>query len=130
MSEKLMSRGDVLAVLRDVQFRPSCVDMGWEWVVEAVYYLDEEVPRGWLVATTFMRPDTETGVVGKGTGRQWFVERGASASGLVKTAFAAAKMILEHELMEAFTYKGERIFDPHHTVLDLSLACLSKKARE
>ncbi|HVI41833.1 MAG TPA: hypothetical protein VM577_14365, partial [Anaerovoracaceae bacterium] len=46
---------------------------------------------------------------------------GAYESGVVKTGWVLAEMIVHHELMEAFHYKGSRIFDPHNTTEELSV---------
>ncbi len=121
-----MTLDEVRAILADVKFAPSCVDMCWEWEVKEIrdydQWEDQFHPGGFLVRTTFQRPDRDTGVVSKGYGRWWHVPSDVTESGVVKTAFAAAKMILEHELMESFHYNGFRIFDPHHTVDELALA--------
>ncbi len=118
----IKTRADVLDVLSGVTFAPSCVDMAWEWqVVDAIGAMIPPL-AGWLVRCSFQRPDRTTGKVERGFGRWWFVREGESESGLVKTAFSAAKMNIEHELMEAFRYRGVRIFDPHHTVDQLGLA--------
>jgi len=37
------------------------------------------------------------------------------------------KMILEHEIMEAFLYRRKRVFDPHNTVGELSLLQVGKR---
>lgn len=94
---------------------------GYEDVLFVPYRAPLEPPLvadqvGWLVSTTFQRPDTNTGVVARGEGRQWFIAKGTTESGVVKTAWLAAKQIVEHELMEAFRYMGDRIFDPHKTI--------------
>lgn len=123
MSDRsIASMTDLMNVLSRITFAPSCVDMGWKWAAE---FVDGEGREGWLISTTFQRPDTNTGIIGRGIGRQWFVAKGTTVSGVVKTAFAAAKMILEHELMEAFFYDGARIFDPHNDVE--SLASIARK---
>jgi hypothetical protein len=124
--QKIIYIGEVRAVLERVSFAPSCVDMGWQWEVESMNARDRA--DGWLVRTTFRRPDRDTGKVETGYGRWWHVPAGVTESGVVKTAFAAAKMILEHELMESFRFDGVRIFDPHHTVSDLRTA--AEHARE
>ena len=102
-------------VLDGITFAPSCLDMGWAWEIETL------PGRGWLINTTFRRPDTHTGEIGTGTGRKEFVAIGASESAVVKTAWLLAELVVRHELMEAFLYKGVRIFDPHRTVEELSL---------
>lgn len=106
-------------ILNDISFAPSCVDMSWIWEVK-------KVDGGYLIRTTFRRPDRETGTISTGYGRWWFTPDGTTLSGIVKTAFAAAKLILEHEIMESFKWQGKRVFDPHNSVIDL--AALSNKS--
>lgn len=116
----------ISTILSRIKFAPSCVDMGWKWEVATVRDdsgLELERGGGFLIRTTFQRPDRDTGEIDRGFGRWWHVPDSVSESGVVKTAFAAAKMILEHELMESFRYRGQRLFDPHHEVEDLSVAC-------
>lgn len=135
-----MNKSEIERVLReDIHFNASCVDMGWEWEVMEVHSVqgvhrgacgDDYYPEGFLIRTTFQRPDTNTHELGKGFGRWWHVPEDISYSGLVKTAYKACALILEHELMEAFHVKGNRIFDPHHDVQDLYAACVSKRTRE
>jgi hypothetical protein len=98
--------------------------MGWEWEIEEL-----PMDKGWLVNTTFKRPDTDTGIMGTGRGRQEFIAKGATESGVVKTAWLLAELIVRHELMEAFRYRGVRIFDPHHTVEELSMPHRAREAR-
>lgn len=112
---------ELQAVLSKITFGPSCINMGWQWEVQPMH--TPTIPAhamGWLINTTFRRPERETGAVGIGRGRQWWIDRGATESSIVKTCFSAAKMIIEHELMEAFHYDGARIFDPHNTVAELA----------
>ena len=47
--------------------------------------------------------------------------------GLADRNIARRELIVRHELMEAFLYKGIRIFDPHRTVEELSLPELMEK---
>jgi len=108
------------AVLDQISFSPSCVNMGWQWQIEELR-LHSGVLRGWLVNTTFRRPDTHTGEIGVGTGRKELIAFGASESAVVKTCWLLAELIVRHELMEAFLYQGVRIFNPHHSVAELSM---------
>lgn len=118
-----MHAEDIRALLKKITFAPSCVDMGWDWEVEWVEGSSVSAPHmGFLIRTTFRRPDRDSGVIATGYGRWWHVPPDVTPSGVVKTAFAAAKMILEHELMESFRFEGERLFDPHHTIDDLYAA--------
>src|SRR4051812_14060619 len=110
---------ELRAALQRVSFAPSCVNMGWAWEAEELPRPDGSL-KGWLVNTTFQRPDTDSGAVGTGRGRQEFVAVGTSVSGVVKTAWLLAELIVRHELMEAFLFDGNRVFDPHKTVEELS----------
>lgn len=118
--EPIRSMSALQGVLDNITFAPSCLDMGWKWTIEPNYPLNDGV-RGWFVSTTFRRPDTRTGEIGTGTGRREFVPYGATESSVVKTAWLLAELIVRHELMEAFLYRGVRIFDPHRTVEELSM---------
>jgi hypothetical protein len=125
MEQRVETEAALRAILDEITFAPSCVDMGWDWEIEELRLGDgggaRQLTRGWLVNTTFRRPDTHTGEIGIGRGRQELVAFGASESAVVKTAWLLAELIVRHELMEAFLYKGVRIFNPHHTVEELSL---------
>lgn len=121
MNESGIENQDQLrAVLDQISFAPSCVNMGWQWQIEELRLQSGEL-RGWLVNTTFRRPDTHTGEIGIGAGRKELIAFGASESAVVKTCWLLAELIVRHELMEAFLYRGVRIFDPHHSVAELSM---------
>lgn len=118
--QRIETQETLRTVLDQITFAPSCVNMGWAWEIEELRLTDGSL-RGWLVNTTFRRPDTNTGEIGIGSGRQELIAKGASESGVVKTAWLLAELIVRHELMEAFLYQGVRIFNPHNTVEELSL---------
>lgn len=125
MEAGITTEEELKAALADISFAPSCVDMGWQWETEPVYDFNGENSGhdpsviGWFVNTSFQRPDTSSGAVGRGRGRKEFVPVGTSVSGAVKTAWLLAELIVLHELREAFLYKGNRVFDPHKTVDEL-----------
>jgi len=132
------SEAQLRAVLDQISFAPSCVSMGWQWQIEELRLHDgtRATPiewgtfgtlRGWLVNTTFQRPDTNTGKIGTGAGRQELIGFGASESAVVKTCWLLAELIVRHELLEAFLYQGVRIFNPHHSIAELSMPA---RARE
>ena len=112
------------AAMAAVSFTRSCLDMGWKWQVRSI---PPGKPLGWLMRCSFQRPDRTTGKVGRGFGRWWYIERLTTKSAVQKTMFAAAKMIVEHELMEAFKVNGKRPFDPHRTVADLTTAFVTTR---
>jgi hypothetical protein len=126
------TRGELDVVLARVSFAPSCLALDWRWETKTMYALPEidgsTTVVGWLVRTTFLRPDTATGEIGRGFGRWEFIAVGTSESGVVKTAWLLCELIVRHELMEAFLVDGIRIFDPHHTVADLSLPHRAREA--
>lgn len=121
---------DVVAVLKQITFKKSCVNFDWTPHVEQVYKRDKpHYPghdpdydiAGWLVNTTFSRPDINTGNVGKGPSRQMFVPYGISETGLFFSYWIAVEKTTIHELMEAIQYKGVSVINPHHTLEELSL---------
>jgi hypothetical protein len=139
MSEKvIVGIWDLKEVLDNVKFRVSCVNLDWKWDIKSLYEPDEDRAGqqgpfkhlGWAVRTSFTRPDTNTGVVARGFGRWEIVERGATESAAAKTCWVLAEMIVKHELMEAFEYKGVKVFNPHHTMEELSLPHQHKQLQE
>ena len=54
---------------------------------------------------------------------------GTTESGVVETCWLLAELIVLHELMEAFEVRGVKIFDPHHTVEELSMPHEARKRR-
>lgn len=51
--------------------------------------------------------------------RKWPLSQHMIPSEIVQTAFLALLTAQEHEIREAFTYRGESIFGPHYDVEDL-----------
>jgi hypothetical protein len=92
-----------------------------EWVVERVIRREgDNAHKGWLIAATFMRPDSVTGKMERGTGRQEFLPIKCPESRIVKTAWLCLELLIRHELMEAFTFQGVRILDPHKDLNELA----------
>lgn len=129
--KKVFTTEQLQVILANIHFAPSCVDFDWKWQFEGVLGVKHSAtkdqkdlhpyePVGWLVNTTFRRPDTNTGKVSTGIGRKEFIPYGTTESGVVKTCFLLCKLIVEHEIMESFCYNGQRPFDPHNSVLDLN----------
>lgn len=104
-------------VLKNITFAPSNLDMGWKWEVEEMV---SKKRAGFLIRTTFKRPDTRTGKVGWGYGRWMFVDKDTDERGIVMTAWICAELIVKHELMEAYLYKNARILDPHKSLEELA----------
>lgn len=100
---------EVQAALDLVSIR-GCMDLGWRWVVKPV-------DSGFRIGALFSAPDRDTLVSATQFGRDYYLPFGATVGAVVKTAFLAAKVALEHELLEAFHVGGVRPFDPHAPVV-------------
>lgn len=116
---------DLVAALARISFINTVLDFKWQFEHEAVEvstlkYGSGFYKQGWLVWVSFERPDTITGQLGRGRGRDEIVWRGATLSAAIKTAWVCFEMILKHEAMEGFRFDGQRIFNPHNSVLDLA----------
>jgi hypothetical protein len=60
-----MNKEIIEEILLKISMAPSCLDMGWCWrVTELGEY-------GNTFALSFQRPDTITGEIGTGYGREW-----------------------------------------------------------
>ncbi len=108
-----MTIDEIKRSLGNISFAPSNLDMGWKWEVK-------EISEGFLIRTTFQRPDTHSGLVGTGYGRWMFIEKDADERCIIMTAWICAELIVKHELMEAFMFGHARILDPHKTLEDLA----------
>ena len=114
-----MTLKQVKSVLSKVTFVKSCIDFGWKWEVKESYEKDSVV-NGFFIRTTFRRPDINTGEIGEGFGRWMFFPKNCSEDCVVKTAWVCCELIVKHELLESFLYEGNKIFDPHKSLEELS----------
>lgn len=110
---KVKTLEEVRTILSHITFAPSCVNLGWEWEVK-------ESDVGFLIRSSFQRPDMQTGVVGTGYGRWMPVDKDAPIAGIVKTILLCVELILRHEFYEAFLYKGVQILNPHKSLSELA----------
>lgn len=106
-------------ILDQIKLSQSVLDFNWRFKYEDSYDFNSNV-QGWFVWVEFERPDINTGEIGKGTSRKEFVPKGTWTSGVVKTCWLLLELTIRHELMEAFTFQGARIFHPHNSVFDLA----------
>lgn len=104
---------EIKKIVKNITFAPSNLDMGWRWEVK-------KIGDGFKIRTTFKRPDTKTGKIGWGYGRWMLIDKNTDDRGVVMTAWVCAKLIVDHELMEAFLYKNIRILDPHKSLDELA----------
>lgn len=54
-----------------------------------------------------------TGEESEWHGRKWYLSEFMTDDEVIKTAFAACKSAVEHEIMEGFTVDGVVLFNPH-----------------
>ena len=99
-----MTRDELCSILKAVHAGRLVEISDWEVI---------DMPGGWLVTCTFYRPDRDTLEPSIGQGRAWRVGEEFSTAQVVRTAFSAVKMLVDHELLEFFKVGGERVFDPH-----------------
>lgn len=72
--------------------------------------------EGYFLQATFKDIDHDTNELSLIKGRKWYISSFAIEDEIVKTAWVAVKMAMEHEMMEQFQYKGKAPFHPHHEV--------------
>lgn len=126
-------------ILDKITFVKSCIDFSWGWEITEVegQSWTEDIERnksdnttgwttnydnikGFLINTTFKRPDINTGVMGIGRGRRMWIEETASEASVVMTAWVCVELIVKHETMESFLYSGAKILNPHKTLEELA----------
>lgn len=117
MEPTVNSEGELAKVLADISFVHTVLDFKWKFEYKPVRI---ESRDAWLVWVSFERPDTITGEVGRGRGRDEIVWQGATVSGVVKTCWVLVELMVRHELMEGFRWKNKRIFNPHNSVFALA----------
>ena len=113
---------ELYKLLSEVSMLNTALDFKWKFIVEKIVANDalSATIDGWFVSVQFERPDTKTGVIGIGQGRREFVAIGTTESGVVKTCWLLIELVIKHELMEAFHWRGKRIFNPHNSIYDLA----------
>ena len=116
VESKLTSK-ELKKILNDISFLKSCVDFNWDWEIAEIY---DKNNIGFLINTTFKRPDVATGILGSGNGRRMWIESTASETSVIMTAWICVELIVKHELMESFLYKGAKILNPHKTLDELA----------
>lgn len=111
------TREDLEKVVQEITFVNTALDFKWQFEVSAV---TDQPEHGWFVQVAFQRPDTHTGQIGIGRGRKEYVAYGASESSIVKTCWLLVELVVRHELMEGFNWRGKRIFNPHNSIYELA----------
>jgi hypothetical protein len=121
MEDAISDETDLRRALDRIKFVNTVLNWKWQFHFREFGAMSGDGKTGWLLWVSFERPDTLTGEIGRGRGRDEVVWRGATVSSVVKTAWVLVKMNVEHELMEGFQVDGVRIFNPHRTVEQLKM---------
>ena len=125
MPDRKISTDEALRECLDrISFQNTVVDFHWQFHFRPIVLKPtNEAPEesAWLIWAEFERPDTHSGKMGVGRGRDEIVRVGAWESGVIKTCWLLVELLVRHELMEGFRVDGLRVFDPHNSVADLQL---------
>lgn len=66
-----------------------------------------------LMYWQFDAPNVKNGIVETWTSRKYYLSPYKTDSEIIQTAFLAAKVAEEHEILESFKYNGKILFSPH-----------------
>lgn len=77
----------------------------------------------WFLQVQYYEEDVHTKNTEEQHGRKWYISPHMTESEIVQTAFKAVLTSQEHIAREWFTYKGRRIFHPHHNINNLIRLC-------
>ena len=66
-----------------------------------------------FLQVVFSSPCTKDGDIQEWHGRKWYLSEFMLTDEIVKTAYGAFKMAVEHEVMESFKVDGIILFNPH-----------------
>ena len=123
-SNEEMTLEKIVGILENLKSAPSGISMSSEndyrFEVIEVRSDGEINADGFLLRCGFIRPDTTTGEMGEGFGRWNYFPKNSSEKSVIMTAFVAIKLVVEHEMLEAFEFKGTKLFNPHKTLDELS----------
>lgn len=84
---------------------------------------DRPIFHTWFVQACLWRTDCDSGEDGWGYGSQLMVVSMMSVDEIVRKFFVAARDYAEHEVREAFEYRGRKILGPHIGVHSLWEVC-------
>lgn len=78
--------------------------------------VDDLLTDCWLQIVAKEAVDHVTGDRVSWRGRKWRLSLHMTETEIVNTALLAYQNAMQHELLESFTYRGRRIYDPHRSV--------------
>jgi len=81
--------------------------------------IDEDFEPRVYIQAIYESPCQKTGEVSEWKGRKHYLSDYMTDDEVVKTAYVAVKMAVEHEVMEGFKFDGKTVFNPHVNYEDL-----------
>lgn len=93
-----------------------------DWSIKVDRFKDGEM----YLQVSFIGKDSETGAICEMKGRKWHISEHAVKSEIILTAFKAIQTAEEHEMREAFQYRGRAILGPHFDIERLVEICDQK----
>jgi hypothetical protein len=112
----LLTHDDMRGALDEITFANSELDFKWRFDFEPATVSDIAC---WALHASFERPDTDTGKLGWGRGRDLIVKPGATESAVFFTCYLLVRILIDHELMEGINYRGRRVLYPHTPVTSM-----------
>lgn len=94
------------------EFYAACIECGDGMACE-----DEK--HFWYLEAWTYRMDNKLGRMGWGHGGRQLIDGSMNDDLIVKTCLVACFKYVEHEVREAFSWRGRRVFDPHMPVATL-----------
>jgi len=101
------------------QVRDLCINIDMKCLGNDSFYLrierDNEQPVDGrvFIQVNYSAPCIKTGELRQWSGRKWYLSRHMTQDEVIKTAFAAFKAAVEHEILEGFSVGGKLLFNPH-----------------
>lgn len=111
-----MRYGDLLQLMKEIECEPFEFDVGCN---ECGLVCSGALDHLWWIEATLQRPDTHTGLLSIGRGGRIYIVQDCSRDTVIKKFFVAARDYAEHEVREAFHWRGKRILGPHVAISDL-----------
>ena len=103
-----MDFGDIQKLVKAMRFR--------DWGFRLYEVEDPEFGVIAFLWVEFTAPDSETGKPSLQMGRRWALTTDMSGGEVIRTAWLAVHVALEHEAREEFTFAGKAVFNPHQSI--------------
>jgi hypothetical protein len=86
---------------------------------EYTFRVKEDGRGDWYLQAEYEEADIFTDKLALQLTRRWYFSPEMTKSEFAQTALKCILTSMEHRVREHFTYRGERVYSPHHNVDDL-----------